>query len=97
MSYQYRFSNGPYASHAYILVNSIQIFTFQLDFGCGDETYFDIYYDNKWSSIKNISELTNDIVKELFLLAAEHTIIKLKGYSERSDKALADLKALLEN
>jgi hypothetical protein len=37
------------------------------------------------------------IDKELFLLAAEHTIIKLKGYSERSDKALADLKALLEN
>jgi hypothetical protein len=88
---------GPYASHAYLSINNTEIFTFQLDYGCSDGTHFDIYYNNKWSSIKNMFELTNNNVKELFLLAAEHTITNLNGYSGRSDKALTDLKTLLEN
>ena len=94
MSYQYRFSSGPYASHCYLSTNGTEFFTFQLDYGCRDNTHFDIYHNNKWSSVTNISELSGN-VKELFILAANHTISKLHGYSGISDKALIDLQQLL--
>jgi len=88
---------GPYASHAYLSIDGNEIFTFQLDFGCSDGTHFDIYYQKKWSTIKNMSDLTDNIVKKLFILATEHTLTNLDGYSGCSDKALTDLKVLLEN
>jgi len=99
MSYQYRFTSGPYASHVYISkkIDEIytEIFTFQLDYGCSDGTHFDIYFEKKWSTVKDLSEL-QDNVKELFILGANHILEKLDGYSGCSDKALIDLKNLLQ-
>jgi len=95
MSYQYRFTSGPYASHVYISKDGIEVFTFQLDYGCSDGTHFDIYFEKKWSTVKGLSELQNN-VKELFILGANHILEKLDGYSGCSDKALIDLKNLLQ-
>jgi hypothetical protein len=94
MSYQYHFSCGPYASNCYISLNGTNIFRFQLDYGCSNETHFDIYHNNKWSSIKSCSELSHDI-KELFILAANNTITNLEGYSVISDNAIKDLKHII--
>jgi hypothetical protein len=95
MSYQYRFVSGPYASHIYISKDNNEIFTFQLDYGCNNRTYFDIYFEKKWVSIGDLSELQEN-VKELFILGANHTLKNLDGYSDISDKALIDLKNLLQ-
>jgi hypothetical protein len=100
MVYTFRFTCGPYASHAYISKNidgiETEIFTFQLDYGCSDGTHFDYYYKNIWYSVKdNLTNLDDD-VKKLFILGANHTLEKLDGYSGCSDTALNDLKNLMQ-
>lgn len=91
MSYICRLTQGPYASHTNVHLNELNIFTLQLDWSFKS---IDIFYENKWSTITNMNELS-DKAKELFILAANYTIIHLKGYSGNSDKALIDLQNLL--
>lgn len=99
-SYNDRISIGPYASHVYLSIADTEIFTLQLDYGCSDGTYIEIYHEKKWSRIQKITDLSDDVVKERFLLAAKKMINALDGSldcSDRGVKAVADLKALLEN
>jgi hypothetical protein len=86
MSYNYRANKGTYASQIYIESSGEQIFVLQLDYG-GNDTFIDYYYNHKWYTVNQVSELPND-TKTLFILASNYAINNLRGYSVILDKNL---------
>jgi hypothetical protein len=97
MSYTYRINKGNYATQVYLTLNDTEIFTFQLDYGCDDDTYIDIRYDSKWTNIKIFTDLSND-VKPLFMLCADYIITNIKEYDYPIYKtAVKNLQEFIKN
>jgi len=98
MSYTFRIIKGSHATQVYLKLKDTddEIFTFQLDYGCSDDTYIDIRYDGKWTNINSFAGLSDD-VKPLFILSANFLIDKLSGDYPVSDKAIVYLQDFMKN